>query len=54
MADIDRNHYDNLNLTLAQHPSETLARMMARVLAFCMNAQESFHHHFRGSCLCFS
>ena len=41
LADIDRNHYDNLNLTLAQHPSETLERMMARVLAFCMNAQEN-------------
>ena len=40
LADIDRNHYDNLNLTLARHPSETLERMMARVLAFCMNAQE--------------
>ena len=40
LADIDRNHYDNLNFTLAQHPSETLERMMARVLAFCMNAQE--------------
>jgi len=40
LADIDRNHYDNLNLTLAQHPSETLERMMSRVLAFCMNAQE--------------
>lgn len=40
LADIDRNHYDDLNLTVAQHPSETLERMMARVLAFCINAQE--------------
>jgi uncharacterized protein YaeQ len=40
LADIDRHHYDNLNLTVAQHPSETLERMMARVLAFCINAQE--------------
>lgn len=40
LADIDRNHYDNLNLTIAQHPSETTERMMARVLAFCMNARE--------------
>ncbi len=40
LADIERNHYDTLNLTLAQHPSETLERMMTRVLAFCMNAQE--------------
>ena len=40
LADIDRNHYDDLNLTVAQHPSETMERMMARVLAFCINAQE--------------
>jgi uncharacterized protein YaeQ len=40
LADINQNHYDSLNLTIAQHPSETLERMMARVLAFCMNARE--------------
>jgi len=40
LSDIDRNFYDTLNLTLAQHPSETLERMMVRVLAFCINAQE--------------
>ena len=40
LADTDRNYYDTLNLTVAQHPSETLERMMTRVLAFCINAQE--------------
>jgi uncharacterized protein YaeQ len=40
LSDIDRDYYDTLNLTIAQHPSETLERMMARVLAFCINAQE--------------
>ena len=40
LADTDRNYYDTLNLTVAQHPSETLERMMARVLAFSINAQE--------------
>ncbi len=40
LADIDRGYYDTLNLTIAQHPSETLERMMTRVLAFCINAQE--------------
>jgi len=40
LSDIDRNYYDTLNLTLAQHPSETLERMMVRVLAFCINARE--------------
>lgn len=37
---MDRGHYDNLNLTVAQHPSETVERMVARILAFCLNAQE--------------
>ncbi len=41
LTDLDRNHYDTLNLTIAQHPSETLERMMVRMLAFCINAQES-------------
>jgi uncharacterized protein YaeQ len=40
LADVDQNHYDTLGLTTALHPSETLERMMARVLAFCMNARE--------------
>jgi uncharacterized protein YaeQ len=40
LSDIDRNYYDTLNLTIAQHPSETLERMMVRVLAFCINAQK--------------
>jgi len=40
LSDLERNHYDTLNLTLALHPSETLERMMARVLAYCINAQE--------------
>jgi len=41
LADVDRNVYDTLNLTLAQHPSESVERMMARVIAFCMNATEA-------------
>ncbi|MFV1983933.1 MAG: YaeQ family protein [Thiohalomonadales bacterium] len=40
LSDLNRNYYDTLNLTIAQHPSETLERMMARILAFCINAQE--------------
>ena len=39
LSDIDRGHYDALDLTIAQHPSETLERMMVRVLAFCIKAQ---------------
>ncbi len=41
LTDLDRNHYDTLNLTIAQHPSETLERMITRVLVFCINAQEN-------------
>jgi uncharacterized protein YaeQ len=40
LADIDRNYYDSLNLTVAQHPSETTERMMVRILVYCINAQE--------------
>ena len=37
---MNQNYYDTLDLTLAQHPSETLERMMARVMAYCINMQE--------------
>jgi uncharacterized protein YaeQ len=40
LSDLERNYYDALELTVAQHPSETVERMMVRVLAFCINAQE--------------
>ncbi|BCL72512.1 conserved hypothetical protein [Vibrio nigripulchritudo SFn27] len=40
LTDMNRDHYDSLNLTIAQHPSENAQRMMARVIAFCLNAQE--------------
>ncbi|WP_101756941.1 YaeQ family protein [Oceanicoccus sp. KOV_DT_Chl] len=39
LSDMDRELYDTLSLTIAQHPSETLERMMVRVLAFCLNAR---------------
>ncbi|PCH60782.1 MAG: hypothetical protein COC19_05425 [SAR86 cluster bacterium] len=39
LSDLNRDYYDTLNLTLAQHPSETEERMMVRVLAYCLNAQ---------------
>ncbi len=40
IANLDTDHYDSINLTVAQHPSETVERMMARVLAFTLNADE--------------
>jgi len=41
LTDLERDYYDSLNLTLALHPSETPERMVARVLAFCLNAQSN-------------
>jgi uncharacterized protein YaeQ len=40
IADIDRGYYQPHNLTIALHPSETEERMMARLLAFVLNAHE--------------
>jgi uncharacterized protein YaeQ len=37
LADSDNNRYESLNLTLARHPSETLERLAARLLAYCIN-----------------
>ena len=41
IADIDRGYYAGHALTLARHPSETDERMMMRVLAFALNADEA-------------
>jgi uncharacterized protein YaeQ len=41
IADLDRNYYQNHALTVARHPSETDERMMVRVLAFAMYADEA-------------
>ena len=38
VADMDRNYYETLALTLARHPSETDERMMIRLLAFAIHA----------------
>ena len=40
IADMDRHYYDSHSLTIAQHPSETDERMMVRVLAFALYADE--------------
>lgn len=40
LSDMNRDVYDTVNLTVAMHPSENLERMMSRVLAYCLNAQE--------------
>lgn len=40
VADMDRNYYAEHNLTLAQHPSENDLRLMVRLVAFALNAEE--------------
>ena len=40
LSDMDREVYDQFPLTLARHPSETDERMMVRVLAFALEADE--------------
>lgn len=41
ISDLNREYYDSFSLTVALHPSETLERMMARVMAYCLNVQEN-------------
>jgi uncharacterized protein YaeQ len=40
VSDMDRHYYASHNLTLAQHPSETDGRLMVRLLAFALFADE--------------
>ena len=37
LSDTDRHCYESCNLTLVQHPSETIQRMMVRLLVFALN-----------------
>ena len=41
IADMDRNYYQDHALTLARHPSETDERLMVRLLAFAIHADEA-------------
>ncbi len=38
LADSDRNCFEELSLTVAKHPSETLERMTMRLIAYCLNS----------------
>lgn len=40
VSDMDRNYYATHSLTIAQHPSETDMRMMLRIVAFALYADE--------------
>ncbi len=35
LSDLNRNLYESFALTVAQHPSETHERMLARIIAYC-------------------
>jgi uncharacterized protein YaeQ len=41
ISDLDRPYYGDHQLTLARHPSETEERMMVRLLAFALHADEN-------------
>lgn len=41
IADLDRQYFQDHTLTLARHPSETEERLMVRVLAFALHADEA-------------
>jgi uncharacterized protein YaeQ len=41
VADMDRNYFQTHSLTIARHPSETDERMMMRMLAFALHADEA-------------
>jgi uncharacterized protein YaeQ len=41
VSDTDRGHYASHALTIARHPSETDERMMVRLVAFALNADEA-------------
>jgi uncharacterized protein YaeQ len=41
ISDIDRGYYATHEFTLARHPSETEERLMIRVLAFAMHANQA-------------
>lgn len=40
IANMDSHYYAEHNLTMAQHPSETDLRLMIRLVAFILNAEE--------------
>nr|WP_294867795.1 YaeQ family protein [uncultured Pseudogulbenkiania sp.] len=41
ITDLDRSYYASHNLTLALHPSETVERMMLRLVAFARHASDT-------------
>ncbi|WP_305857234.1 YaeQ family protein [Balneatrix alpica] len=65
ISDLNRHYYHSHRLTLARHPSETDERLLVRILAFILNADDNLHfgkgisneeeaalwqHHYNGDC----
>ncbi len=44
ISDLNRNYYEEHSLTLARHPSETDQRMMFRLAAYVLNAEEHLEY----------
>jgi uncharacterized protein YaeQ len=40
LSDVDRGVYESLDLRIAQHPSETMTRLLTRTLAYCLAYEE--------------
>ena len=40
LSDVDRGVYETLDLRVARHPSETMAYLLTRVLAYCLCHEE--------------
>ncbi len=40
VSDMDRHNYDTHKLIIAEHPSETDEQLIARIVAFALNAHE--------------
>ncbi|MFO0737258.1 MAG: YaeQ family protein [Labilithrix sp.] len=40
VSDVDRSVYETLDLRVAQHPSETMPRLLVRTLAYCLAYEE--------------
>lgn len=40
LSDVERGVYETLDLRVAQHPSETMRRLLTRTLAYCLSYEE--------------
>ena len=48
VSDVDRSVYEKLDLRLAQHPSESIAFLLCRMLAYALNVQDGLKFSLKG------